>query len=88
MKIVLLLVDFRQSNIFARATVEKSKVGGRQFFSARHIKTFVKLAGEQIDANNGEDQPEYQADQKYVEYRRNSSDKSVDNNLGNKHTLV
>ena len=49
------------------------------------VQTFVELSAEELDAHNGEDEPEHQADQQHVEDGRNGVHQGVHHNLAIKN---
>ena len=45
------------------------------------VQTFVELSAEELDAHDGEDEPEHQADQQHVEDGGNGVHQSIHHNL-------
>lgn len=64
----------------------------RKSFASLVIDALVKFAAEELNAQNGKDQPEYQTDEQHVENGRNGEHQSVDDNLSPvrppKHTHI
>lgn len=72
-----LLVDCLEVQVGVRAGVVKS----HDPLVRHQIPAFVEATGEQVDAHDGENQPEDQADEEYVADGRDGSDQSVHHHL-------